>query len=692
MNPNDIQDAKVGTRQVTAIYLGENLVWPAVPITYVITDAWIAYSSGNTINAAGSNYAYALGNVSVWRGSTPIRTMENVHLDVSISSQDFSISRPVGFDYDVITGANLGANPTENIKTAAVTASYRGSTHSAGNVTQERNVETVTSQTVREEYDPVITTSEVPNSRYVVITLDNYNTAQHPCPAYGSDTTLSYYGGHDMANYSTVSWEDWTTVTHTFTSGVVEVDDPYVSDSGTYPPTIVGSSWGVDDTNSVTLSELPSWLTLDGSELTIASEGTTTYADGRSATITASNGLITASVTVYQQENVATPDFEYETVFGDSTITTEVIAGSYYMYVHARQYASPSASMAAPASGDVYARIDRTAYHQERAITSTPWTIYETEHWVWTSGEEEYGQTTTTTGTDVAYGTPYRAYDDLPTPVLSDSDFTWDETNSSVYIPSMGSTVYPNGRSCTITCTNGSATSHDTVYQLANTETIVYTYALSVDLLTSGTISASGGVYEVDYVSTRTYTKTYTSGTVLTGTEGYTATVSCVNATANVPTVQGSGTFRIGVDENFSTTSTRPVSVTLTTQQGSQSDSAIQNRATSPVVVTPNATISADVDTDGRVLLRLVMTQGSVTFPIDVRDVVYHYILDGVGQEEHEEEVHDIEVLADGTAVRLPVAFTWLSGTLGTHWFSALYVESIGVRNTTFEQTSFDVR
>lgn len=300
MNPNDIQDAKVGTRQVTAIYLGENLVWPAVPLIYVITDAWLVYSSGNLINAAGSNYAYALGNVSVYRGSSFVRAMTDVHLDVSVSSADFYVERPSGLSYNVIKGNNLGSTPTGFQKTATVTASYHGDTHAGGTVVQERNYETTTSSTVRIEESPVIAPDEVPNTRYVDLNIYE-SFPNHICPAYGGTATLYFYGGHDEANYSTTAWNDWTTYTHTYTSGAVVVDPAVITASGQIGPTMVGQPWGVTD--EIATPTLSSWLTFSNGVLTIASEGVTPYQNGRSAELTAYNGSASDSVTVYQQYN-----------------------------------------------------------------------------------------------------------------------------------------------------------------------------------------------------------------------------------------------------------------------------------------------------------------------------------------------------------------------------------------------------
>lgn len=298
---NEADDIRLGSEQVNAIYLGDTLIWPAAPLIYVITDAWLVYSSGNLINAAGSNYAYALGDVNVYRGSSLVRTMTDVHLEVSVSSADFYVERPSGLSYDVIKGNNLGSTPTGFQKTATVTASYHGDTHAGGTVVQERNYETTTSSTVRIEESPVIAPAEVPNTRYVDLNIYE-SFPNHICPAYGGTATLYFYGGHDEANYSTTAWNDWTTYTHTYTSGAVVVDPAVITASGQIGPTMVGQPWGVTD--EIATPTLPSWLTFSNGVLTIASEGVTPYQDGRSAELTAYNGGASDSVTVYQQYNV----------------------------------------------------------------------------------------------------------------------------------------------------------------------------------------------------------------------------------------------------------------------------------------------------------------------------------------------------------------------------------------------------
>ena len=66
---NEADDIKLGSGQVDAVYLGEDLVWPVGAITYEITAALLYYSSGNILDAGyngsvySGNYAYVMGTV-----------------------------------------------------------------------------------------------------------------------------------------------------------------------------------------------------------------------------------------------------------------------------------------------------------------------------------------------------------------------------------------------------------------------------------------------------------------------------------------------------------------------------------------------------------------------------------------------------------------------------------------------------
>ena len=364
MNPNDIQDAKVGSRQVTAIYLGSNLLWPTTHVyTYEITGAILHYSSGSIIDAGavGSNYSgnyvYVTGTVVVYTDGVPTETITNATLTPSVTNTtDFVV-----LNAHNIYGHNLGTTATSTVKSTYVDVTYRNSpSFRVGSaVQQERNYKTTTSSTVRVDSAPVIAVAEVPNTRYVDLVISRYNiSGGNRCPAYGGTATMSYSGGHDEANYSTTSWTEWTTYTHTYTSGSVVVDPAVVTATGQYTPVMVGSQWTVADT--IAQPSLPSWLTFSNGVLTIASEGTTAYANGRSADLTAYNGYASDTETIYQQYNVVeVVGYAYNlSVDIDVTGTIPSSGGTYSVDYVAKRTQSDTYTSGA------------TAVHSETSITA----------------------------------------------------------------------------------------------------------------------------------------------------------------------------------------------------------------------------------------------------------------------------------------------------------------------------------
>lgn len=475
MTVDDIQDVKLGSSQVSAIYLGDDLIWPRIPLHYVITDAWLVYSAGSIIYANGSNYAYALGTVRVQRGTTIINTLYNQPLSLSVNSEDFFVTQVEGVDHAVIKGYDLAGNETSAIKSAEVTVSFRDATPQVvGNVQQQINSYTeVTNEWTEWDAEPTTAPRPITGSYWVTLALSRYNSASaQPCPAYGGTATLYAYAGHQEANFSYTGWVKLQTKTRTYTSGTVITSTPVVIDSGTTTPEQVGNAWSVDDTP--TLNTLPDWLSLVGTSLTIDTEGTSRYNNGRNFTIVASNGSASpASVTVYQQENVPTNDYIYDTVFEDSYIIPE--NSNYQISASAGSYASQA--NAAPASGNVSSSITVSAWHIAVDVTYTPYTIYETPHWVWTSGEETYGtRTEYYSDTDVARGLARRQTDSVPTPSITMYNrggsgapgFSWRSNNNTIYIPSEDVFEYQNGRYAEATFTNGDASATVTLYQSAN--------------------------------------------------------------------------------------------------------------------------------------------------------------------------------------------------------------------------------
>lgn len=571
MIPNEIIDAKVGTRQVTAIYLGENLVWPAVPIHYVITDARLVYSSGARLDAGivGSqytgNYAYALGTVRVQQGQVIIRELTNEPLNLSVSSQDFHVLRESGISYDIIRGNNLGTTATSAIKSTEVTVSYRDATpRSVGNVEQIINSYT---ETVNEwtEWDsePTIERRPVSGSYWVTMSLANYDSPSRLCPAYGGSASLYVSAGHNEADYSFTAWVKLRTYTRTYTSGAVVTSNPEIIDQGTTTPQKVGSDIPVDDT--ATLNTFPAWLYLSGTTLNIFSESDDPYPDGRSFTITASNETATpASVTVYQQENEAEPDYIYETVWGEPY--SDVETSNYRITASARSYAS--SANAANASGNVTSIVDVTAYHTAVDVTVTPYYIYETPHWIWTSGEESFGtRHLYDSDEEVVRGTPRTQNDPVPTPTITmynnggsgAASFSWRSASSAVYIPTEGAFEYTTGRYAEVEFENGDASAMVYIYQKKNvivstdatpvrhwdtdthTDESNYDYAVDIQIFnytSSNPVPASGGYAGIGYAAVHTHREVET--------QGYTDVVTPIYTWSSNATSQGETTSTRG--------------------------------------------------------------------------------------------------------------------------------------------------
>jgi hypothetical protein len=346
---NECDDIRLGSDQVDAVYLGEDLIWPLGEYTYEVLTAVLYYSSGNILDAGvagsyySSNYAYVQGNVRVKRGGTVVETKYDVILTPTLSNNsDFVV-----FNDGSICAFNLRDNVTSAVKYAYIQASYRTSEpfSLSSRVEQEINTDTITSSSEWIEGDPEITINEVSGSRYVDLVIGDYTPDQpgRVCPAYGGQASMVYYGAHDMARYSSTPTIQWTTYHHSYTSGYTYDSDPTPTGEVWSPVEMVGQPWSVDDKNSIVLS-MPSWLTYDSSQnlLLIASEGTTTVQNGRTGTVTATNGSVSDSTTVTQQYNRQ-----------ESTST------AYDTYVHIVR------SSAFPAAGGTYP----VNYHSRKTTT-----------------------------------------------------------------------------------------------------------------------------------------------------------------------------------------------------------------------------------------------------------------------------------------------------------------------------------
>lgn len=271
------------------------------------------------------------------------------------------------------------------------------------------------------------------------------------------------------------------------------------------------------------------------------------------------------------------------------------------------------------------------------------------------------------------------------TPTLTSASAAFYISGTEVHAYSRGSVAGEQRYISAMVSYNGSSSvTGGTVYQQANAITS-YTYNLAIAIDVTGTIPAEGGRYDVIYTSQRT--PTYTSG-ASGSAENCTASITGTNCTPNINTVTGVESLNIGVDENTSTSVTPTVSVTISAGGYFATDSKTQDAA--PVV--PQATIYPEVESDGSVVMRFFMTQGS--YPgglVVVEGAVYHYVMDGTSTEETV-SLSMKTFTGDGGSEALPVSVHYFSGDAGEHWFTATRVSKIGLNNTTFPHKDFEVR
>lgn len=317
MTVEDILDAKVGSNQVTAIYLGSTLVWPTSgALTYVITGAQLNFSRGSALDAGevdsdySGNYAWVTGTVVPYRGDEPQTPLTDVMLVPTVTNTTDFVVRDTYYIY----GHNLGTTPTATIKETSVDVTYKTSDpfRVGSTVTQTRNIETITDGTPYiVDGTPYETVDPVPNTYWVVLNLSQYGNRMYPCPAYGNPSvSLVCYGGHDEATFSHTPWQEFTPRIHSFSSGSSYTVNEE-TDYGEYPPVQVGQSEGVNDdlSENIELTFSPNggsgWASYDYTRdlLTIDNAGTTEYQLRRYVTITATNNNVTESVTAYQQGN-----------------------------------------------------------------------------------------------------------------------------------------------------------------------------------------------------------------------------------------------------------------------------------------------------------------------------------------------------------------------------------------------------
>lgn len=412
----------------------------------------------------------------------------------------------------------------------------------------------------------------------------------------------------------------------------------------------------------------PDWATTESSE--------------QSATVMAfyETSMAVSAGTITQEANVKSASGS--PVYGEKDYDYEHQQRSnpygYHVELTAGDYSSPSA--AASAGAHTTSLSVSNAHHWEDV--STPYTQTVTQNYTYTARPgQTFPEPTTISDTEVA---PERVSDSVtPEKVSGDSAITL--SGLIVTIPSRG-TVPGDARSATFRATNGTASADVTIYQQLNRiESTSDVYDLSVDIDVAGDISASGGLFSVDYVSYVTTTNVYSSGAPeVLAREPLTAAVSTSpDSIADTNSVSGSGSFAISVPQN-DTGLARSISVSLTANGQTASDSANQEAA---AILT--AEVYANIAINGAPKLRLKMTAGSVTFPVTLTEVYYHYILTGTTNEVSIRCRRNVTVEADDTDTDIVGPPLFSNGETGVHWFSASSVSQIGIANTTFPRKNF---
>lgn len=277
------------------------------------------------------------------------------------------------------------------------------------------------------------------------------------------------------------------------------------------------------------------------------------------------------SAYVSQQENVKTVTDRQPTgskTYGSSS--TEY--SNYQMTFSSNKYTHSFAGDEAPASGATTSALAATlsvSNMRHLEVDTTPWTQDALVSYHYTSHPE-----TTLTQTVSNY---YSGSEVTRSEWVADSlyDITgsaagFTRNNMTVTVDSEGTQNLPSGRSVTYTAR---VQKHDlsfftqqvTLYQQANEPgewSWVSDFTLSMPDV-SGNIPAGGGVFDVDYTSRHSGTRTWTSGATETSTNApIISEITGSGCTPSVNTVtDGSGTFTITVPSNASQGHT--ISVTM---------------------------------------------------------------------------------------------------------------------------------
>jgi len=592
------------------------VVWP-LNYTYVIVSGsvLVSYSEGSYIYASGSNFALVTADINVYVNNVYVRTITGATL-----SPSFQSGSAFHAEGNQIHGSDLETTPTST-HPETVTVSY-GSASTTVTITQEANLKLIDGYTPTgsKRYDYTQTTTEYSNYN-VSLSSDKYDSSGSAAPASGANTTdlratLSCYATHDEQDttpYTQDASRQYHYTSHPTTYYYETVSNYYSGRD------VTRTAIGVSDTATITGSA--TGFTRDGMYVTIASEGTDPYPNGRSCTYTATvnkqgGGTATGTVTLYQAlneiENIAS---DTQRTYG-SNYTTQS-NDNYTAYISALQYTSSSSP--APAGGGT-ATLVISASHDHTETVKRDWTDTTYYTYTWSSGALSYDDEVTGTGTETVSSTTTT----VPDSVTPTSSQTWATVSgSTLTIASRGTQYGASYRYTTISIANGTASDSVTVYQAKNTYTSSTLYDLSISIDAYGTIVGAGGSFNVAARSYRVSRRTYESypldpaGIVDTSSE-YTATLTKTNCTSSTNSVRGTSTFTITVAPNPSATDPRNIVLTLAAGGESVSDMKVQSPAS---IGTANiatllpfiAKSTAGGRVKGKVYYTLTIESGSVT-------------------------------------------------------------------------------
>lgn len=308
MKMEGVAGGKLGNTNYTMVEAKFNgrVVWPTA-FTYVVTSVTVNYTGGvNYIKANGSNWAYLTGTVEKRSGSTVIETLYNQSLTPTLVSGTYS-------SYFYIEGTRIRANSLGTEETAieyyvGVRGTYGTSGASSTVYTYlQRNQKTAYGSPIYGEKVYGATTDTGSPHDYYISSLSSsngYTSSSSPCPASGGSTTVSYYAATHLQDTIT-PWTRTVTQYYTYTA----LDEPVASTT-----TETGSDPGVrtvNDTPTITRYSGDTNITISGNTVTIPNRGTN-EGSARNTTFRAVNGDKSASITIYQQENVATTTYVYD--------------------------------------------------------------------------------------------------------------------------------------------------------------------------------------------------------------------------------------------------------------------------------------------------------------------------------------------------------------------------------------------